>query len=291
MTRVSKAVIPAAGRGTRFLPATKVVPKELLPIVDRPMISYAVGEAVAAGAGELIVVTAPDKQAIEDHFRPDPALEDVLERGGKADLLERLRAETAVPVRFALQERPLGLGHAVGCARGAVGREPFAVLLPDELIVDDLLARMLAVFEAEAPLAVIGLMDVPREEISSYGSVDPETTSREGVVRVRSIVEKPPVDEAPSTLATIGRYVFTADVFDALDRIEPGVGGELQLTDAIELLASKGDVLGVVLERGRYDVGRKIDFLRANVEMALLRDDLRDELWAFLRELEGRGTA
>jgi UTP--glucose-1-phosphate uridylyltransferase len=282
---VRTAVIPAAGLGTRFLPATKAVPKEMLPVVDRPMIEYAVAEAAAAGIEDVVIVTGEGKEAIERHFAPDPALEAALERAGKVDLLRQVRASCELAsCRYVTQDQPLGLGHAVGTARKLVD-EPFAVLLPDELILGDLLGRMIAVFDREQS-AVLGLMEVPPADVAAYGCPDPEPISA-GLVRVRSTVEKPSPETAPSNLAIIGRYVFTPALFDALDRTDPGVGGEIQLTDAIDLLAREGNVFGVLLEEGRFDVGRKIDFLRASIELALAREDMGPELEETLREIVG----
>lgn len=283
---VRTAVIPAAGLGTRFLPATKAVPKEMLPVVDRPMIEYAVAEAAAAGITEIVVVTTAGKEAIERHFTPDPDLEAALERAGKRDLLERVRATSGLAaIRYVVQDEPRGLGDAVATAQDLVA-EPFAVLLPDELVLTGLLAQMVGAFERER-VSVIGLMEVPRATISAYGCPRVEPVS-DGFVRVLEIVEKPAVDEAPSNLATIGRYVFTPEVFEALAGLEPGVGGEIQLTDAIDVLARTQGVYGVVLREGRYDVGRKVDYLRASLEVALARDDLADEVAAMLAEIVDR---
>src|SRR5262245_19373109 len=267
---VRKAVIPAAGLGTRFLPATKSQPKEMLPIVDKPSIQYVVEEAVQAGLTDILVITGRGKRAIEDHFDRNFELEHYLEQSGKHDLLEEVQSiNDMADIHYIRQRDPLGLGHAVSVAREHVGNEPFAVLLGDDIMVDDatLLRSMLKVHEREQA-SVLALMEVPLEQISAYGCASADPTD-DGLVRVHSIVEKPAPEAAPSNLAVIGRYVFTPGIFDALDRITPGVGGELQLTDAIGLLLSGEPVFGRVFTDGRYDIGRKIDFLRANIELAL----------------------
>ena len=283
---VSKAVIPAAGLGTRFLPATKAQPKEMLPVVDRPAIQYVVEEAVRAGLRDILIITGRGKRSLEDHFDRSFELEHYLESGGKFEELKQMReiAEMA-DIHYVRQGEPLGLGHAVAAARQHVGQEPFAVLLGDDIMVDDarVLSDMLRVYERYGR-SVVALKEFPRAEISSYGCVRPEVVD-DTLVRVLDIVEKPPPEEAPSNLAVMGRYVFTPEIFDALDRITPGVGGELQLTDAIALLLDSEAVFGRVFTHGRYDIGQKLDFLRANIELALERPDLGPELAAYLRRL------
>ena len=286
---VTKAVIPAAGLGTRFLPATKSQPKEMLPIVDKPSIQYVVEEAVAAGLTDVLVITGRGKRAIEDHFDRNFELEFYLEQQGKDVLLAHVQdVNDLADFHYIRQRDPLGLGHAVSVAREHVGSESFAVLLGDDIMVDDatLLRAMLDVHEREGG-TVLALMEVPAEQISSYGcaAVDPVL---DGLVRVRSIVEKPSAADAPSNLAVVGRYVFDPTIFHALDRIEPGVNGELQITDAIALLVEEGPVHGVVFTDGRYDIGSKLDFLRANLEVALDREDLGPELGSILAELVRR---
>ncbi|MBM3675698.1 MAG: UTP--glucose-1-phosphate uridylyltransferase GalU [Actinobacteria bacterium] len=283
---VRKAVIPAAGLGTRFLPATKSQPKEMLPVVDKPSIQYVVEEAVRAGLTDILIITGRGKRAIEDHFDRNFELEFYLEQKGKTDLLKEVQETSELgDIHYIRQRDPLGLGHAVSVAREHVGNEPFAVLLGDDIMVDDsaLLRSMLDVHDRYGR-SVLALKEVAPEEISSYGCVEPEVVD-EALVRVHSIVEKPSREEAPSNLAVIGRYVFTPEIFDALDRIEPGAGGELQLTDAIGLLNESQTVYGQVFTDGRYDIGQKIDFLRANVELALERDDIGPDLLAFLVDL------
>jgi UTP--glucose-1-phosphate uridylyltransferase len=289
MHRVRKAVIPAAGLGTRFLPATKSSPKEMLPVVDKPSIQYVVEEAVRAGITDILVITGRAKRAIEDHFDRNFELEYYLEQAGKHELLKEVQASAELAdIHYVRQRDPLGLGHAVSVARSHVGEEPFAVLLADDIMIDDstLLRAMLDVHDRYGR-SVIALQEVEPEDISSYGCVEPDSV-HEDLVEVRRIVEKPKPDEAPSNLAVMGRYVFTPEIFDALDRIEPGRGGELQLTDAIQLLLEEQTVYGQRLNFGRYDVGQKVDFLRANIELALERPDLGPQVEQFLRDLMRR---
>jgi UTP--glucose-1-phosphate uridylyltransferase len=287
--KVRKAVIPAAGLGTRFLPATKSQPKEMLPVIDKPTIQYVVEEAVEAGLTDILIITGRGKRAIEDHFDRNFELEFYLEQGKKDDELKEVQAISEMAdIHYIRQRDPLGLGHAISVARQHVGNEPFAVMLGDDIMLDEarLLKSMLEVYERYGR-SVVAVMEVALEDISSYGCVTPETVEEE-LVRVRSIVEKPKPEEAPSNLAVIGRYVFTPEIFDALDRIQPGAGGELQLTDAIGLLLDTQTVFGKTFETGRYDIGKKIDFLRATVELALDRDDLGAEFKAFLADLVQR---
>jgi UTP--glucose-1-phosphate uridylyltransferase len=286
---VRKAVIPAAGLGTRFLPASKSMPKEMLPIVDKPSIQYVVEEAVAAGITDILVITGRGKRAIEDHFDRNFELEFYLEQKGRHELLKEVQSTSEMAdIHYIRQRDPLGLGHAVSVARDHVGDQPFAVLLGDDIMVDDsaLLRSMIDVHNRYGR-SVLALKEVTREEISLYGSVDPEPVE-DGLVQVRSIIEKPKPEDAPSMLAAMGRYVFTPEIFDALDRIEPGRGGELQLTDAIGLLLETQTVYGRTFDEGRFDIGQKLDFLRANIELALDRPDLGGDLEAFLVDLVHR---
>jgi UTP--glucose-1-phosphate uridylyltransferase len=272
---VRKAVIPAAGLGTRFLPATKAQPKEMLPVVDKPAIQYVVEEAARAGITDILIITSRNKASIEDHFDRHHELEELLAVKGKSEALAEVRALADLAhVHFVRQGEPLGLGHAVGVARTYVGDEPFAVLLPDDLMIDDsaLLSRMLATYRERAK-SVLALKEYPPEEIGLYGSLRPEPVA-EGLVKVHDVVEKPPPGTAPSNLAIMGRYVFGPEIFAALDRTEPGVGGEIQLTDAFALLAAEDEVFGVIFSEGRYDAGSKLDYLRATVELALAHPEL-----------------
>jgi len=286
MSRVRKAVLPAAGLGTRFLPVTKSIPKEMLPLVDKPAIQYVVEEAVRAGITDVLVITGRGKGAIEDHFDRNLELEQVLERAGKTALLDEVvAADRLADVHFIRQHEARGLGHAVSVAEPHVGNEPFVVMLGDDIMVDDsaLLTRMLAVHE-ETGGSVLALMEVTPEEISAYGACTGEPV-RDGVVRARGVVEKPKAEEAPSNLAVIGRYVFTPGIFDALRETTPGVGNEIQLTDAIGILLEREPVFGVSFTEGRYDAGKKVDYLRANIELGLARDDLRADIEDMLRTL------
>ena len=282
--RVSKAVIPAAGLGTRFLPATKASPKEMLPVVDKPAIQYVVEEAVRAGLTDVLMVTGRNKRPLEDHFDRAVELELALEaKGDKERLAAVQHSSELADVHYVRQGDAKGLGHAVLAAAQHVGHEPFAVLLGDDLIDerDHLLEQMVAV-QAEKGGSVIALMEVPHESISLYGCAAVEGTG--DVVRVTGLVEKPPADEAPSDLAVIGRYVLSPTVFDVLRRIPPGRGGEYQLTDALQELIAMEPVHGVVFRGRRYDTGDRLDYLKAVVQLAAEREDLGPPLLEWLRE-------
>ncbi|MBX6377081.1 MAG: UTP--glucose-1-phosphate uridylyltransferase GalU [Clostridia bacterium] len=284
--RVAKAVIPAAGRGTRFLPATKAQPKEMLPLVDKPTIQYVVEEAVAAGIDDILLVTGRDKRAIEDHFDRHRELEATLAERNLGDLLTLVQDVSELAhFHYVRQPEPLGLGHAVLCARYHVGAEPFAVLLGDDVLRGERpgLVQLLEVFQRFGR-PVVAVQEVPREQVSAYGVVAGREVEP-GLVRVESLVEKPAPEAAPSNLAVIGRYVLTPDVFDVLERLEPGVGGEIQLTDALCALCADGPLYAVRLRGRRYDVGDRLGYLRATVELALEREDLRDAFASYLRRL------
>jgi UTP--glucose-1-phosphate uridylyltransferase len=272
---VRKAVFPAAGLGTRFLPATKSQPKEMLPLVDKPIIQYGVEEAVAAGVENIIIVTGRGKSAIEDHFDVSFELEHLLEQRGKTAELELVRRiSDLIHVSYIRQKEALGLGHAVGVAKELVGPEPFAVILADDVIHAEVpcLKQLLDV-HASKGCSVIAVMEVPPERISAYGVVDAEPVAYNGTTdrlfRVKHLVEKPPADKAPSNLAIIGRYVLTPEIFRSLDEIEPGSGGELQITDAIGKLMERQPVYAYRFQGTRYDAGDKLGFLTATVEYAL----------------------
>ena len=290
MTRpVRKVVIPAAGLGTRFLPATKSQPKEMLPVVDKPAIQYVVEEAVRAGIRDVLIITGRGKRTLEDHFDRSFELEAELRSKDKQEQLAQVRAiADMADIHYVRQGEAKGLGHAVGVARQHVGNEPFAVMLGDDIMHEksDVLEQMLSV-HGRYGRSVIALKEVARKDISSYGCVQPEDVE-EGLVRLLGIVEKPRPDEAPSNLAVMGRYVFTPEIFDAIDQLGPGAGGELQLTDAIGILLKQQTVYGYVFESGRYDIGNKLDYLRATVELALEREDIGPEFRAFLTELVER---
>jgi len=281
---IHKAVIPAAGLGTRFLPATKAVPKEMLPVVDTPAIQYVVEEAVAAGLTDVLVITGRGKRPLEDHFDRSVELEHALEAKGEVDKLAAVRHATDLAqVHYVRQGDPRGLGHAVLVAEGHVGHEPFAVLLGDDLVDprDPLLSTMIDVQKREGG-SVVALMQVPKDQISLYGCVAVEGEG--DVVRITGLVEKPPADEAPSDLAIIGRYVLSPTVFDVLRRTRPGRGGEIQLTDALQELTRTEPVHGVVFRGRRYDTGDRLDYLKTVIRLAAERDDLGPELLSWLRE-------
>jgi len=288
--RVRKAVIPAAGLGTRFLPATKAQPKEMLPVVDKPAIQYAVEEAVRAGLEDILIVTGRNKRAIEDHFDRAVELELDLEAKGKHDQLKQVRAITDMAdLHYVRQGEPKGLGHAVSVARAHVGSEPFVVMLPDDLMHErsTVLEGMLRAFDV-VQRPVIALMEVAPDEIGFYGCAAVEEVDGP-LVRITSLVEKPDPADAPSNLAVIGRYVFTAGIFDAIEQLVPGAGGELQLTDAIAMSVDEpGGVYGYRFSEGRFDTGNKLDYLRAVVELALERDDLGPAFGKFLARVVAR---
>ena len=284
---VTKAVIPAAGLGTRFLPATKAQPKEMLPVVDKPAIQYVVEEAVSAGIADILIITGRGKRSIENHFDRSWELEYYLEQKGDEKKLEEVRAISEMAdIHYIRQKQPLGLGHAVLTAEAHVGKQPFAVLLGDDIIADPLLPRMVDVYE-QYGRSVLSLLEVPREDIRFYGSVKPEPVG-ENLVKILDVVEKPEPEEAPSNLASIGRYVLTPEIFDAIRTIGPGVGGEIQLTDAIRTLIKTQAVYGYVFEGVRYDIGKKLDYLRATVELGADREDLGEDFRAFLSEFVTR---
>lgn len=292
--QISKAVIPAAGLGTRFLPATKATPKEMLPVVDKPAIQYVVEEAVTAGLPDVLMVTGRNKRPLEDHFDRNYELEQVLRDKGDETKLSRVEESSDLAtMHYVRQGDPRGLGHAVLCAAPHVGDQPFAVLLGDDLIDprDPLLTRMIEVREEHGG-SVIALMEVPRESIHLYGCAAAAPTGEPDVVQVSDLVEKPRVEEAPSNLAILGRYVLDPAVFDVLRKTDPGRGGEIQLTDALQTLAAEpslgGPVHGVVFRGRRYDTGDRGDYLRAIVRLACEREDLgpdfRDWLRGFVTE-------
>ena len=281
------AVFPVAGKGTRFLPATKASPKEMLPIVDKPLIQYAVEEAIAAGATNLVFITGRHKRAIEDHFDVDPELELLLESKNKTDLLEMVRNTVPPHVNciYVRQGEPLGLGHAVLCARPVVGDRPFFVHLADDLIdaPQACLGQMATIF-AERGGSVLGVEEVPADQTGQYGIIDGEPAEA-GLRRLRGIVEKPPPEEAPSNLAVVGRYVRTPRIFDLLEETQAGAGGEIQLTDAIARLLDEESVYGYAFEGRRFDCGSKLGYLEATVHYALKHPELGEAFRRRLAEL------
>jgi UTP--glucose-1-phosphate uridylyltransferase len=283
MSAVRKAVIPAAGLGTRFLPATKAQPKEMIPVVDKPAIQYVVEEAVRSGIDDILIITGRDKRSLEDHFDRRVELEVELETKGKHDLLTDVRElSDLADIHYVRQGEPLGLGHAVSVARKHVGQEPFVVMLGDD-IMDDQSTVLLEMIETYATTgsSVIACKEFPPEQISAYGCVSYEPAG-DRLLRITGIVEKPEPEEAPSSYAVLGRYVFTPSIFEAIAQVKPGTGGEIQLTDAIGVLLDTEDVYGYTFDKGRYDVGNKLDYLRATVELALARDDLGPPFRAWL---------
>lgn len=285
--RVRKAVLPVAGLGTRFLPATKAMPKEMLTIVDRPLIQYAVEECLAAGIEEFIFVTGRNKSALEDHFDAAYELEATLEQRRKGPELKQTQDATikAGNAIFTRQQKPLGLGHAVWCARAWIGREPFAVLLPDELTIGSptCTAQLVAAHDKTGG-SVIAVMDVPREQTKNYG-IAAIKAEKDGLAEITGLVEKPKPEEAPSTLALIGRYVLLPEVFDQLDRHETGTGGEIQLTDAMAKMIGSKPFHALTYRGQRYDCGNRLGFLEANVAVALHRADIAAETRALLARL------
>lgn len=283
---VRQAVIPAAGLGTRFLPATKSIPKELLPIVDKPIIQYIVEEAAASGISRIVLVTSKGKEAIQSHFSRSPELESYLSEKKKIDLLETVvRLSSMIDIATVVQDKPLGLGHAVLCARGAVGREPFAVLLGDDLVDSSVpcLLQLRRVFEDYAAPSV-ALFKVRRQDVSRYGIIEGKRVD-DNIFKITKLVEKPPPDEAPTAFAIIGRYILPPEIFDVLENTEKGRGGEIQLTDALQNYLSLGPLYGLVFDGDRYDAGDKTDFLKANLAYAWKRKDLRTSLRKFLTAL------
>ncbi len=282
MKKIRKTVLPAAGLGTRFLPATKASPKEMLPLVDKPLIQYAVEESMRAGLQEFIVITGKDKRAIEDHFDSAFVLEDRLRSSGKDKMLAEINRLNHLQFAYIRQRQALGLGHAIFCARPFVGDEAFAVILSDDVIDPDypLLKKMIALHEkTSAP--VIALEDVPLDQVNRYGIVD--AVAIDGYLEIRDMVEKPPVNKAPSNLAIIGRYILTSDIFDHLAKVKPGANGEIQLTDALRSLAKKRPVYGISIHGKRFDAGEKLGYLEATVELALRNQELGSRFAEYLR--------
>jgi len=288
--RVRKAVLPAAGWGTRFLPATKAQPKEMLPLVDKPVIQYAVEEAVAAGIEQIIIVTSSQKRAIEDHFDLNLELEQLLESRGDIDMLRQIRAiSDLAEIAYVRQKEQLGLGHAILVTKGLVGHEPFAVLLSDDVVVAErpAIGQLIHAYE-QTHGSVVAVTEVPPAETHRYGIIagEPVPDADPRLYRIRGVVEKPEPGTAPSNLAIIGRYVLTPKIFDKLEQTPRGAGGELQLTDAIETLMQEQDVYGYAFEGVRYDAGTTMGWLKASVELALERPDIGGEFRRYLQELD-----
>ena len=287
MNKITKAVFPVAGLGTRFLPATKASPKEMLPIVDKPLIQYAAEEAIAAGATELIFITGRNKRSIEDHFDNASELETLLESGGKKELLEILRGilPSHVSCIYIRQPGALGLGHAVLCAKPVVGDAPFSVILADDLIDAEIaVTKQMAEVFARKKCSILGVEDVMPAETASYGIVD-AFEIEQNLLKLKSIVEKPKPADAPSTLAVVGRYILTSKVFDCLEKVKPGKGGEIQLTDGIADLMRFEDILAYRFAGKRFDCGSKLGFMKANVELALKHPEITQDFSRYLAAL------
>ena len=286
MGRIKKAVIPAAGMGTRFLPATKAQPKEMLPIVDKPTIQYIVEEAISAGIESILIITGRGKRNIEDHFDKSYELESELHRQGKSSLLSMVEdISHLVDVFYVRQKEAKGLGHAIGCARAFIGNDPFAVLLGDDIVVSEkpAIGQLIDVYERYGE-TVLGVQRVPKADVDKYGIVDSTPNPNDGVLhKVNDLVEKPAAGEAPSDLAILGRYVITPDIFDIIEQQQPGKNGEIQLTDALRTLGNSQGMIACEFEGKRYDVGDKLGFLKATVEFALRRDDLKDSFSEYLQ--------
>ncbi len=289
MAKITKAVIPAAGLGTRFLPATKAVPKEMIPIVDRPTIQYIIEEAAQAGITDLLIITSRTKKAIEDHFDKSYELETELEKSGKTALLEEMKQiRSMMNIQYVRQAEPKGLGHAIYCAKSFVGNEPFAVLLGDDVVYSQkpCLLQMIEKFE-EYQASILGVQSVAQSEVSKYGIVSGEQVS-DRMWRVHDMVEKPKQEEAPTNVAVLGRYIIMPEIFEHLEKTKPGAGGEIQLTDALKTLAKEQEMYAYDFVGRRYDVGNKMGFLEATVEYALRREDLSEDFIKYLKQLVNR---
>ncbi|AWZ49125.1 UTP--glucose-1-phosphate uridylyltransferase GalU [Hathewaya limosa] len=285
--KVKKAIIPAAGLGTRFLPATKAQPKEMLPIVDKPTIQYIIEEAVKSGIEQILIITGRNKKSIEDHFDKSFELEAQLKQSGKDELLEMVKEiSNMVDIHYIRQKEPKGLGHAINCARIFVGNEPFAVLLGDDVVDSNkpCLKQLMECYE-EYNTSILGVQEVPEKDVSKYGIVK-GIQLKDRVYKVEDMVEKPSIEEAPSNVAILGRYIITPQIFDILATIKPGKNNEIQLTDALKVLMNKEEMYAYNFEGRRYDVGDKLGFLQATVEFALKRDGLKDEFMKYLQTLK-----
>jgi UTP--glucose-1-phosphate uridylyltransferase len=284
--KVRKAVIPAAGLGTRFLPATKAQPKEMLPIVDKPTIQYIIEEAVSAGIEDIFIISGRGKRAIEDHFDKSFELEDMLKKRGESEVLDMVESiSNMVNIYYVRQKEPGGLGQAIHLAKPFIGNEPFAVMLGDDIVVSDkpCIGQMIKQYD-ECKGTIIGIQKVPMNEVSSYGVVG-GTKISEHLYKISEMVEKPAPEEAPSNMAIMGRYIINPEIFECLERTKPGKNNEIQLTDALALLLEKQDIYAYEYTGKRYDVGNKLGFLKATVELALSRDDLRDDFRKYLIDL------
>ena len=287
MKKIRKAVIPAAGFGTRFLPATKATPKEMLPIVDKPTIQYIVEEAVASGIEDILIISGHAKRAIEDHFDSAPTLEAELKAKGKTDLLKLVQETSEINVHYIRQKHMRGLGDAILCAKAFIDNEPFAVLLGDDIVYNPEMPALKQLMDmyTQTGATILGCQKVPKEKVSSYGIVAGESTINEQLMKVNDMIEKPSIEEAPSQMAVLGRYIITPDVFEVLQNTQPGKGGEVQLTDALKVMAKRENVYAYNFIGKRYDVGDKLGFLKATVEFALRRDDLAEGFTDYLKDI------
>jgi UTP--glucose-1-phosphate uridylyltransferase len=283
--RIRKAVIPAAGYGTRFLPVTKAIPKEMIPIVDKPVIQYIVEEALQSGIEEILIITGHGKRAIEDHFDTNIDLELQLRQQGKDQLLHLVQDISSINIHYIRQKHMRGLGDAIRCAESFIDNEPFAVLLGDDVVYNPEQPALKQMMDAFSRLGatMLGCQEVPQELVSRYGIVQGQPTDDDRVVKLINMVEKPAVDEAPSRLAALGRYILTPDIFEILRRVQPGKGGEIQLTDALRLMADREAVYAYTFSGRSYDTGNKLGFLKATVEYALRREDLGEAFREYLR--------
>jgi UTP--glucose-1-phosphate uridylyltransferase len=281
-----KAVIPAAGLGTRFLPASKAQPKEMLPVVDKPVIQYVIEEAVDSGIDDILIITGRGKRSIEDHFDKAIELEDLLKHNGNSELLNELqRISHMADIHFVRQKEQKGLGHAIYCARKHVGNEPFAVMLGDTINLADIpVTKQLINAYDEHKCSIIAIEDVPEEKISAYGIIDGEEIN-ERLWKINNMVEKPSLSEAPSSYGITGSYILTPEIFECIEKTKPGVGGEIQLTDGMKLLLEKQNMYGWVLEGDRYDIGTKLDWFRANIELTLKRSEFREPMIEHIKRL------
>ena len=289
---VKKAIIPAAGLGTRFLPATKSQPKEMLPIVDKPTLQYIIEEAINSGIEEILIITGRNKKSIEDHFDKSVELQLELEQKGKQEMLEMVRdIANMVNIHYIRQKEPKGLGHAIHCAKSFIGDEPFAVLLGDDIVDNEIpcLKQLISAYD-EYKTSILGVQEVAKEDTNKYGILDVKYIE-DRVYKVKDMVEKPDVDKAPSNVAILGRYIITPAIFDILENQEPGKGGEIQLTDALKTLGKQEAIYAYNFEGRRYDVGDKFGFLEATIDFALKRDNLRDDLLNYMEEIVNKNKS
>lgn len=288
--KIKKAIIPAAGLGTRFLPATKAQPKEMLPIVDKPTIQYIVEEAVASGIEDILIVSGRGKRAIEDHFDKSYELEETLAKKQSYDRLQEVQAISELAnIHYIRQKEPKGLGHAIWCARKFIGTEPFAVMLGDDIVMSETpcLQQLINMFEQYSS-SIVGVQPVPDEDVSKYGIIEVAEMFEPQMYRVKSLIEKPNLAEAPTNLAIMGRYILSPEIFPILEHLPPGKGGEIQLTDAINLLTDTQHVFACQFEGHRYDIGDTFGFIKAQIDFALRRDDLRDDVYAYMKQIVSR---